>query len=99
VARARRGEGPTLIEAKTYRFRGHFEGDAGAYRPEEEIEEWLKRDPISNFKEKLIKMKVLTEKEADEIDRAALAEMDKAVKFALESPFPEPEEALENVYS
>ncbi|HEY82443.1 MAG TPA: thiamine pyrophosphate-dependent dehydrogenase E1 component subunit alpha [Dehalococcoidia bacterium] len=99
VARARRGEGPTLIEAKTYRFRGHFEGDAGTYRPKEEVEEWLKRDPVNNFKEKLIKMKVLTEKEAEEIDQAAREEMDEAVKFALESPFPEPEEALKNVYS
>jgi len=99
VARARSGKGPTLIEAKTYRFRGHFEGDSGTYRPKEEIEQWLKRDPIKNFKQKLLEMKVLTAKQADEIDKEALAEMDEAVKFALESPFPEPEETLENVYS
>jgi len=99
VSRARSGKGPTLIEAKTYRFRGHFEGDAGNYRPKEEIEEWLKRDPIKLYKEKLLEMKVLTEKQAEEIDKKALAEMDEAVKFAKESPFPEPEEALENVYS
>ena len=99
VARARSDKGPTLIEAKTYRFRGHFEGDAGTYRPKEEIEEWLKRDPLKLYKEKLLEMKVLTEKETEEIDKEALAEMDKAVKFAQESPFPEPEEALENVYA
>ncbi|MFQ5996099.1 MAG: thiamine pyrophosphate-dependent dehydrogenase E1 component subunit alpha [Dehalococcoidales bacterium] len=99
VARARSGQGPTLIEAKTYRFRGHFEGDSGTYRPKEEIEEWLKRDPIKQYQEKLLEMKVLTEKETEEIDKEALAEMDKAVKFAQESPFPEPEETLENVYS
>ena len=99
VARAREGKGPTLIEAKTYRFRGHFEGDAGSYRPKEEIEEWLKRDPLKTFKEKLLEMKVLTEKQADKIDQETLAEMDQAVKFAQESPFPEPEEALENVYA
>ncbi len=99
VSRARSGKGPTLIEAKTYRFRGHFEGDAGNYRPKEEIEEWLKRDPIKLYKEKLLEMRVLTEKQAEEIDKKALAEMDEAVKFAKESPFPEPEEALENVYS
>ena len=99
VARAREGKGPTLIEAKTYRFRGHFEGDAGSYRPKEEIEEWLKRDPLKIFKEKLLEMKVLTEKQADKIDQEMLAEMDQAVKFAQESPFPEPEEALENVYA
>ena len=99
VARARRGEGPTLIEAKTYRFRGHFEGDSGTYRPKEEIEEWLKRDPLKSFKEKLLEMKLLTEKKADEIDQEMLAEIDQAVKFAQESPFPEPEETLENVYA
>ncbi len=99
VVRARKGEGPTLIEAKTYRFRGHFEGDQGAYRPKEEVAEWLKRDPISNYKDELVKMMVLMEKEAKEIDQEMLEEMDRAVKFAVESPFPEPEEALENVFS
>jgi pyruvate dehydrogenase E1 component alpha subunit len=99
VARARQGKGPSLIEAKTYRFRGHFEGDSGTYRPQEEIEEWMKRDPIQTFGDKLFETKVLTKKAADAIDQEALAEMDQAVKFALESPFPEPEEALENVYS
>jgi len=99
VARARKGQGPTLIEAKTYRFRGHFEGDSGTYRPQEEIDRWKKRDPIDLYREKLLEMKVLTKKQAEEIDKEALAEMDKAIKFALESPFPEPEETLENVYT
>jgi len=99
VTRARNGQGPTLIEAKTYRYRGHFEGDSGTYRPKEEIERWMQRDPINNYREKLIEMKVLTEKQAEDIDKEALAEMDEAMKFADESPFPEPEEALENVYT
>ena len=99
VTRARNGQGPTLIEAKTYRYRGHFEGDSGTYRPEAEIKKWLQRDPIKNYKEKLVEMKVLTAKNAEDIDKEALTEMDEAVKFAQESPFPEPEEALENVYS
>jgi len=99
VARARSGKGPTLIEAKTYRFRGHFEGDAGAYRPKEEIEKWLKKDPIKLYKEKLLEMKALTEKRVEDIDKKALTEIEDAVKFARESPFPEPEETLENVYS
>ncbi|MBU2535213.1 MAG: thiamine pyrophosphate-dependent dehydrogenase E1 component subunit alpha [Chloroflexota bacterium] len=98
VTRARNGQGPTLIEAKTYRFRGHSEGVDGP-RPKEEIESWMKRDPIPAFKNRLIEMKVLTEKKAEDIDKEALAEMDEAVKFAQESPFPEPEETLENVYS
>ncbi len=99
VARARKGEGPTLIEAKTYRYHGHFEGDAGTYRPKDEIEKWMARDPIRIFQEQLINTKELTVKQAEEIDREILAEIDKAVQFAKESPFPEPEEALNNVYA
>ena len=99
VARARNGKGPTLIEAKTYRFRGHFEGDSGTYRPKEEIDEWMKRDPINSYQKKLLEMKLLTEKQAEAIDKEALAEMDESVKFALESPFPELEETLENVFT
>lgn len=100
IIRARKGEGPTLIEAKTYRFRGHFEGiSARAERPIEQIKEWEKRDPVNNFKEKLISMKVLTEKEAIKIDQEVKLEMDKAAKFAKESPFPNPEETLEDVYA
>lgn len=99
VNRARKGQGPTLIEAKTYRYRGHFEGDSGGYRPKEEIEKWMKRDAISNYRAKLVEMKVLTEKQAEDIDKEALAEMEAAMKFALDSPFPAPEETLENVYT
>lgn len=99
VNRARSGGGPTLIEAKTYRFRGHFEGDSGQYRPKEEIEAWLKRDPVKSFQSQLLSMKVLTEKKIKEIDDEALAEMDAAVKFAEESPPPGPEEVLNGVYA
>jgi pyruvate dehydrogenase E1 component alpha subunit len=99
VARARRGEGPTLVEAKTYRFRGHFEGDAGTYRPKEEVEEWLKKDPIKKFKEQLIQTGVLTEEKAHKIDQEIIEEINSAVKFAEESPFPDPEDTLEDVYA
>jgi pyruvate dehydrogenase E1 component alpha subunit len=99
VAKARRGEGPTFIEAKTCRWRGHYEGDPQDYRTEEEIEECMKKDPIPRFREKLIKMGVLTEKEANKIYQEALEEVDKAVKFAEESPFPDPEEVLTDVYA
>jgi len=98
VARARAGEGPTLIEAKTYRFRGHFEGDPEVYRTKEEIEEWMKKDPIDTFKKQLVEAGMLTEKAIEEMNREILDELDKAVKFALESPFPKPEEAWEYVY-
>jgi TPP-dependent pyruvate/acetoin dehydrogenase alpha subunit len=99
VARARRGEGPTLIECKTYRYRGHAEGLPSPYRTKEELAEWMKKDPIKAYTEKLIEMKVLTKKRTDEIDQEMLDEMDQAVKFAQESPFPKPEETLENVYA
>lgn len=98
VARARRGEGPTLVELKTCRWGGHYTGDPQVYRSKEEIEECRKRDPIKRFRKRLIEMKLLTEKEADEIYLEASEEMNKAVKFAEESPFPEPRDTLEDVY-
>jgi len=99
VARARKGEGPTLVECRTYRQRGHSEGDRQTYKPKEEAEEWKKKDPIPRFRKKLIEMGVLTEKEADKIDQEMLEELDKAVKFAEESPLPDPEEALADVFA
>ncbi len=99
VARARKGEGPTFIEGKTCRRFGHFQGDTHLYRSQEEKDECAKRDPIPRFKKKLIEMKVLTDKEADKIHQEVVEEMDKAVKFALESPFPDPEEVLTDVYA
>jgi len=98
VNRARRGGGPTLIECKTYRQKGHSRFDPAAYRPKGEVEEWLKKDPVSRFKTKLIEMGVLAEKEDEKLRRDAVAAVEEAVKFAMESPFPEPEEALEDVY-
>ncbi len=99
IARAREGKGPTLVECKTYRLRGHFEGDPQVYRPKEEIEEWRKKDPLPRFREQLIKKGVLREEEAEEIEREALEEVDRAANFAEESPFPAPEETLEDVYA
>ena len=99
VARARRGEGPTLVECKTYRFHGHFEGDTQVYRTEREAEEWMKKDPIPAFKKRLLQMGVLTEKDADRINQEINEEIEKAVKFAEKSPLPAPEETLEDVYA
>ena len=98
VARARRGEGPSLIECKTCRWYGHFEGDTQAYRPKGEVEECIKRDPIPRFKKKLIGMRVLTEKEVDKIHQEAVSEMERALTFAKESPFPGIEEVVTDVY-
>jgi TPP-dependent pyruvate/acetoin dehydrogenase alpha subunit len=99
VARARKGEGPTLVECKTCRHYGHYEGDTQTYRTKKEIEECHKRDPIPRFRKRLIEMGVLTEKQADKIHQEINKEIDEAVKFAEESPLPAPEETLEDVYA
>jgi len=99
VERAKKGEGPTLIECKTYRHKGHSRFDPATYRPKEEVEFWLKKDPIPRFRGKLVEMGVLTDAEAEQIEKEVLNEIEEAVKFALESPYPEPEEALKDVYA
>jgi pyruvate dehydrogenase E1 component alpha subunit len=68
------------------------------YRTKEEIEEWMKKDPIDKLKKQLVEAGMLTEKAIEEMNREILDELDKAVKFALESPLPKPEETLEYVY-
>jgi pyruvate dehydrogenase E1 component alpha subunit len=98
VERARKGKGPTLIECKTYRHKGHSRVDAAKYRPKEEVQEWLDKDPIKRLKEKLLQEKALTEAEIQRIEKEVSAEIEEAVKFATESPYPAPEEALEDVY-
>jgi pyruvate dehydrogenase E1 component alpha subunit len=99
VKRAREGNGPTLIECKTYRHKGHSRVDPATYRPKEEVGEWLKKDPVLRFKAKLLETEGLTGKEADEIEQDAIAAVEKAAKFAMDSPYPAPEEALEDVYA
>ncbi len=98
VERARSGKGPTLMECKTYRHKGHSRFDPATYRPKEEVEEWLKRDSIMRFRTRLLDMRTLTEEEADKIEQEVVAAVDDAVDFALESPYPAPDEALEHVY-
>jgi len=100
VARARKGDGPTLIEAKTYRYRGHSRSDPRVYRTKEEEAYWHQRDPIVLFKADLIREGTLTEKEF----QALQAEVDKtlaeAEKFAIEdSPWPDPSEVMDDVYA
>ncbi|MBI3989498.1 MAG: thiamine pyrophosphate-dependent dehydrogenase E1 component subunit alpha [candidate division NC10 bacterium] len=100
VERAKKGEGPTLIESKTYRFMGHFVGDPGVgiYRTREEVEEWRKRDPIPNFRKVLIEAGVATEAELNQIDQDVAKEMEEAIRFAEASPEPELEEALQDIF-
>ena len=99
VERARKGEGPTLIECKTYRHKGHSRVDPAKYRPKEEVEEWLAKDPIKRFKQKLLQTNTLTEPQIQQIEKEITVEIEETVKFAMESPYPTPEEALEDVYA
>jgi len=98
VARARRGEGPSLIIARTYRLEGHTVGDPLTYRPKGEAEEWWAREPIPRFRRYLIERGVLSEEEATEIEAAAQAEILEAVEFALKSPPPNVQELTRDVY-
>jgi pyruvate dehydrogenase E1 component alpha subunit len=99
VERARHGAGPTLIEARTYRWRGHHEGDAMLYRPKAEFEAWRANDPIPRFRGWLLGQGMLTEAAEQSLVDAVQAEVDAATEFARESPWPAPEAALEDVYA
>jgi len=99
VRRAREGKGPTLIECKTYRHKGHSRVDPATYRPKAEAAEWLKRDPIVKLKTHLLQTHTLSEGEIKNIEIEVTEAVDAAVKFAVESPYPAPEEALEDVYA
>ena len=102
VDRARRGEGPTLIEAVTYRFAGHSEGEeafVSAYRTEEEVESWKARDPVTCFRERLLAELPDRASELDDIDDAEQASVEAAVRFAEAAPFPPPGQALEHVFA
>lgn len=98
IGRARKGDGPTLLECKTHRWYGHFVGDAQKYRTEEDLEECRQSDPIAKFAARLIEEKVLTPDEVEEARQKTQAEIDEAVKFAEESPLPEADELLAGVY-
>ena len=97
--RARAGEGPTLVEAMTYRMKGHAEHDSQSYVPREELEDWRRRDPIERFMRRLVESGIATPEELAAADRAIAEELDRDVELAEKSPFPSPEEALRNVYA
>ena len=99
IARARRGDGPTLIEAETYRFRGHSLADPDELRSKEEKEHYAKRDPIPAFKKYAISRNLLTEADIKEIEEQVLAEVDESVEFADASPKPDMSQLLENVFA
>lgn len=101
VARARAGEGPTLLEFKTFRMRGHEEASGIAYVPKELLEHWAKKDPIDRFERRMLAWEVLTPEERDGIRAAFKQQIDDAVDEALEAPTPDraPEEELADVYA
>jgi TPP-dependent pyruvate/acetoin dehydrogenase alpha subunit len=98
AGRARRGDGPTFVEAKTYRYRGHYEGDPQVYRPAGEMEEWQARDPIRSFRRLLLDAGLFDEVALAELEARVQGQLDEAVAFAKAAPQPQPAEALLGVY-
>ncbi len=101
VARARSGGGPSFIEMKTYRWRTHTEAlwPLGDPRPKEITDAWKKRDPIPALGNKMIEARLATNEELEEIDKEVRAKIRAAVNFAMESPLPQPEDAMADVFS
>jgi TPP-dependent pyruvate/acetoin dehydrogenase alpha subunit len=96
--RARRGEGPTLIEGKTYRWYGHFEGDKDG-RPKDEIKKWKAKDPVARYRKKLLSDGVLNQSKDKEIIQSVEKEVADAVRFAHDSKLPDISEAMTDIYS
>lgn len=99
IIRAKSGEGPTLLDIKTYRYRGHSMSDPQKYRSKEEVEEYKKLDPINQVLEVIKKKKYLSAADIEAIEVETKAVVEEAIRFADESPLPEPHELYEDVYS
>lgn len=97
--RARRGEGPTLLEFMTYRWQGHFAGDPAAYRPESEVAQWKAKDPVKKTRETLIEREGMTDKELSGIEAQIEENVQEMLRFSLESPTPDISEAFTHVYA
>jgi TPP-dependent pyruvate/acetoin dehydrogenase alpha subunit len=98
IARARKGEGPTLLECKTYRLCGHSRSDPMTYRTREEEAEWREREPIIRLAAQLKAQNVLNDAALEQIEREVTAQIDDAVAYADASPYPAPEDALKHVF-
>lgn len=96
--RARKGDGPTLLEFRTYRYKGHSMSDPAKYRTKEELEEYKAKDPIEQVRGVLLSNKYATEADLDAIDKKIKEEVEASVKFAEESPYPSADEAFKDVY-
>ena len=104
VIRARSGEGPTLIEGLTYRYEDHSLGLAnvrrdGNYRSDDELNEWLKRDPIEIHKEFLINQDMMSKKEIDELEKKEIVLVEEALEFARKSPYPDPSQLYDDLFT
>jgi pyruvate dehydrogenase E1 component alpha subunit len=99
VQRARKGEGPTFLEIRTYRFKGHSMSDPQKYRTKEEVEEYKTKDPIEIVKSHLVNEKWADDAWFEEIAAKIKAQVEEAVKFAEESPYPDPSELFTDVYA
>lgn len=99
IARARAGEGPTIIEVKTYRHGGHSRNDACGYRPKDEADYWIhQKDPVRNFRKVILEHGVISEEELQKVEAEVEQEIDDAVEYAKNAPLPAYESALKNVF-
>jgi pyruvate dehydrogenase E1 component alpha subunit len=97
--RARKGDGPTLLEFRTYRYKGHSMSDPAKYRTKEEVEQYKQRDPVEVVKDTIQKKKLATEKELEAIESRVAQQVEESVKFAEESDFPDASEAFTDIYA
>ncbi len=99
VEYARGGKGPSLLICNAYRYYGHSRSDPRNYRTKEEEQEWHDRDPIKAFSQRCVKENILSQPEVETLEQEVAAEIEQAVKFAIDSPWPQPEELYEDVYA
>ncbi len=98
ITRARAGKGPTLIEFKTSRLVGHWQGDPQNYRPKGEVESWKKKCPIKRLKSFILENQLFTDEDILKVEEEIIQAVDDAAEFALNSPEPDPAKVMENVY-
>jgi pyruvate dehydrogenase E1 component alpha subunit len=97
--RARKGDGPTLLEFRTYRYKGHSMSDPQKYRTKEEVEQYKQRDPVEVVKQTILKKKLASDKDLEVIDQRVAQQVEESVKFAEKSNFPDPSEAFTDIYA
>jgi len=99
VERARRGEGASLIECKTYRYYGHSRSDPRVYRTKEEEAHWRDRDPLKLFKERLLSSGAFNLAQLDDIEASVREEIEESIRFAIDSPLPSEDELYQDLYA